>query len=341
MYSQNKKNGFTIVELLIVIVIIAILAALTVIAFNGVNARADKAAMISDLNNVHKLVDNYYAVNGTMPTTTSQLNNGVGFTATKDSSVQITSTDSPNPTYCITVTRKEKYVMYNSTSGSNVDGYCTGHGPVAAAQVAYSSGMTSYPTANTTYPLTPGVALQAGDVVISFHSEHYIVGTAYLKVDGVNQNAVMSQSLGSGSKIYRVSIVTNVTSSTALSFTTDGSGVEMGYMVVRGLSNPSTSSSQVAGWSGSNVPGGSSITVPSQPIKAGQVAIMAVNSTINYITYPLNPTPSSGDWVTVPAGPGMIQLAYVIGTKDMSSVSAGMSTSGSNFLGAAIFVLGS
>jgi hypothetical protein len=100
--------------------------------------------------------------------------------------------------------------------------------------------MISYPTANTTYPLTPGVALQAGDVVISFHSEHYIVGTAYLKVDGANQTAAMTKSLGAGSKTYNVSIVTNVTPSTSLSFATDGSGVEKDYMVIRGQTNPTS-----------------------------------------------------------------------------------------------------
>lgn len=202
--------------------------------------------------------------------------------------------------------------------------------------------MTSYPTASTTYPLTPSVALQAGDVIISFHSEHYIVGTAYMKLNGVNQTAVMSQSLGSGSKVYRVSILNNITSSTSLSFTTDGSGVEMAYFVVRGLTNPTTYTSQTAGWSGSTVPGGTTVTPASQPIKAGQVAIMAANATTTTVTLPTNPTPAIGSWTVLPVGPGLIRaMGYVIGTNDMTSVSAGATTSGSNFLGAAIFILGS
>jgi prepilin-type N-terminal cleavage/methylation domain-containing protein len=37
---QSKARGFTIVELLIVIVVIAILAAITIVAYNGIQSRA-------------------------------------------------------------------------------------------------------------------------------------------------------------------------------------------------------------------------------------------------------------------------------------------------------------
>ncbi|NCU38522.1 prepilin-type N-terminal cleavage/methylation domain-containing protein [Candidatus Saccharibacteria bacterium] len=177
-FSKTKNNGFTIVELLVVIVVIAILAAIIIAVFTGIKARADKEAVTADLNYARKLVENYTIVNGTLPTAISQLNEGNGFTPSKDNNVQFSSSMTPSPAYCITVTRNEQSMRYDSTVGSNSDGACAGHGPVASAQVVYFSGMNSYPTANTTYPLTPGVALQSGDVVISFHSEHYIVGSA-------------------------------------------------------------------------------------------------------------------------------------------------------------------
>jgi prepilin-type N-terminal cleavage/methylation domain-containing protein len=47
-----KNRGFTIVELLIVIVVIAILAAITVVAYNGVRNQADDAALKADLRSV-------------------------------------------------------------------------------------------------------------------------------------------------------------------------------------------------------------------------------------------------------------------------------------------------
>ena len=48
--SQLKRSGFTIVELLIVIVVIAILAAITIVSYNGVTSRARDAVMKSDIS---------------------------------------------------------------------------------------------------------------------------------------------------------------------------------------------------------------------------------------------------------------------------------------------------
>ena len=39
--TMKKDRGFTIVELLIVIVVIAILAAITIVAYSGITARAN------------------------------------------------------------------------------------------------------------------------------------------------------------------------------------------------------------------------------------------------------------------------------------------------------------
>ena len=49
-----RRSGFTIVELLIVIVVIAILAAITIVAFNGIQERARVSAVSSALNQANK-----------------------------------------------------------------------------------------------------------------------------------------------------------------------------------------------------------------------------------------------------------------------------------------------
>jgi len=52
MLLKNKRAGFTIVELLIVIVVIAILAAITIIALSGVQQRARDSRRATDLKNI-------------------------------------------------------------------------------------------------------------------------------------------------------------------------------------------------------------------------------------------------------------------------------------------------
>lgn len=48
-YPEHSRSGFTIVELVIVIVVIAILAAIVLLSYRGVTASANDSAVISDL----------------------------------------------------------------------------------------------------------------------------------------------------------------------------------------------------------------------------------------------------------------------------------------------------
>ncbi|RYD50381.1 MAG: prepilin-type N-terminal cleavage/methylation domain-containing protein [Sphingobacteriales bacterium] len=64
---MRNTRGFTIVELLIVIVVIGILAAITIVAFNGIQDRAKFAQKRSDLTTIDKAVKMYYADNGNYP----------------------------------------------------------------------------------------------------------------------------------------------------------------------------------------------------------------------------------------------------------------------------------
>ena len=67
----NTKTGFTIVELLIVIVVIGILAAITIVAFNGVQARAKDSTRSNDLTAIQKALELYKTDNGTYPNATA------------------------------------------------------------------------------------------------------------------------------------------------------------------------------------------------------------------------------------------------------------------------------
>ena len=58
---KTKSRGFTIVELLIVIVIIAILAAITIVAYNGITNRANESSAKSAANSAVKKAEAYSA----------------------------------------------------------------------------------------------------------------------------------------------------------------------------------------------------------------------------------------------------------------------------------------
>ena len=76
MMGKNKQIGFTIVELLSVIVVIGILAAITIVAFNGIQGRANDASVRSDLTNIAKKFEIFYinSESGQYPTTATDLN---------------------------------------------------------------------------------------------------------------------------------------------------------------------------------------------------------------------------------------------------------------------------
>lgn len=64
----KRQNGFTIVELLIVIVVIAILAAISIVAYNGIQNRANDSSVNADLSTIAKKIELFRADNGRYPT---------------------------------------------------------------------------------------------------------------------------------------------------------------------------------------------------------------------------------------------------------------------------------
>lgn len=69
---KNSKKGFTLVEIMIVVVIIGLLAAMAIPAFKKVRDTAQKKAILNNLRQLASAADQYFLENGV--TTVSSAN---------------------------------------------------------------------------------------------------------------------------------------------------------------------------------------------------------------------------------------------------------------------------
>ena len=125
---MHKRNqAFTIVELLIVIVIIAILAAVSIVAYGGMQRRANSTIMQSDLQNAATQLELDKAVKGVYPATKETADDNKGLPSSNGVTYQYTGTDT---TYCLTAISDKKgmptYIISNDNRSPR-DGICSGH----------------------------------------------------------------------------------------------------------------------------------------------------------------------------------------------------------------------
>ncbi len=82
----KSKTGFTIVELLIVIVVIAILAAISIVAYNGIQQRARDSQRQNDIVLLKKSLELYYINNGRYPAGSGSTSINGSWSTTADAS---------------------------------------------------------------------------------------------------------------------------------------------------------------------------------------------------------------------------------------------------------------
>lgn len=121
----RKQTGFTIVELLIVIVVIAILAAITIVAFNGIQDRAKASAAQSAASQATKKVMAYAIDNADQyPANLA----AVGISDSGDTTYQYSVNNSISPReYCVTATTDDISYHILSTGSAPISGICPGH----------------------------------------------------------------------------------------------------------------------------------------------------------------------------------------------------------------------
>lgn len=82
----QKQKGFTIIELIIVIVVIGILASIVYVSFTTVQKRSRDAQRDRDVMDIQRALDKYYAANGAYPSIAAD---GAGVNASGLSSILV------------------------------------------------------------------------------------------------------------------------------------------------------------------------------------------------------------------------------------------------------------
>lgn len=127
---RRTQAGFTIVELVVVIVIIGMLAALTMIVYGGSQRRTAEAVLQSDLHNASARLAADVNFNNTYPVTAAAADDGEGLPASDGTVYQYTYTAGTN-SYCLsaTTTARSDVTPYHISSRdpSPQEGVCSGH----------------------------------------------------------------------------------------------------------------------------------------------------------------------------------------------------------------------
>ena len=146
-HQQRTNRGFTIVELLIVIVVIGILAAITIVSYTGIQNRAKIATSQSAAGQAAKSIMSFATQNNDMyPTTLSS----VGITNTATTTYQYSVNNSATPrTFCVT-TKVSGYDYYvSNTQLTPVSGVCAGHTAGVAVALTCPAGFIVVPGSST------------------------------------------------------------------------------------------------------------------------------------------------------------------------------------------------
>jgi len=184
---MRKRNipspGFTIVELLIVIVVIAILAAISLVAYRGIQERARASQVTAALTQAKTKLELYKADAGAYPTTGHLSDAGVS--DTEAVSYQYASDGS---TFCITgTTGTTSYKITNTTTPEQ--GGCAGHGQGGVEAI------TNYAT--NPHGVSPGS---------SWSNQTPVVGVTSYVPDGANDGGSTFQVVTTQSGQLRIGI---------------------------------------------------------------------------------------------------------------------------------------
>ncbi|QHN42385.1 prepilin-type N-terminal cleavage/methylation domain-containing protein [Candidatus Mycosynbacter amalyticus] len=148
---MKSRGGFTIVELLIVVVVMGILASITIVAYNGIQDRAKKASISFALVQYSKKIVTYRAPNGTEEYPPNK--EAAGVQDANGIQYQYISTSASD--YCLMATSGSLNYIISSTNPTVQAGTCTGYNMLVWDESSSSVPITSGVADTSTYRSAP------------------------------------------------------------------------------------------------------------------------------------------------------------------------------------------
>ncbi len=153
MKKYKDSKGFTIVELLIVIVVIGILALLVIVTYTGIQQKARNAKRSTDMSAIQTQLEAFYQTNGYYPNLTD-LNSTTWVTANLRSLDQIALIDPSNASQSMTLLGAPAAKSYSYAALNASGSTCDGASPADQACASYALITTYEGQVNGTSTLT-------------------------------------------------------------------------------------------------------------------------------------------------------------------------------------------
>lgn len=121
-FSNNSDSGFTIVEILVIILVIGILSTILILTYSGVQVRQRNSTRITDIKLVQSNLETYYAQSGFYPTL-ADLNNSTwtnnNLKGLEPSTLQDPSAKTGNPRFADSPTADQYSYQPTAVNGTS------------------------------------------------------------------------------------------------------------------------------------------------------------------------------------------------------------------------------